>query len=309
MRATAMARTEPQGLSPAWKAVFLALLMPLAVGCSALPRAAIRERLLNETGRVAVYIGDSTEEGSWDIRGDEIFAAGDSISLFILAELLACAEAGKLSLDDRLPLAVKEDRNEEPPADENVALRGPMSFLTSVKEISLRDLALLMMSEGDVRATNLLLDRLGIANVNARAQALGTVRTLVTRKLGHAAPPENYTCARDLVAVWRVLADPNGPWPGVRVAAARLLRLSRSEDRNLAAGLAASDLRVSYDGDSPNRGTLVHCSGVLYLPGRQIAVALMGEGFDNKRTGAVLMADISRILHAHYDEETRRGQR
>jgi len=308
MPTTTTARAGSEGLSIAFLAGLSILLMLSAGGCSSLPHAAIRERLLNEVGRVSVYIGDTTDEGSWDIRGDEAFAAGDSISLFILAELLACAEAGTLSLDDRLVLNAREGQSEESAMEENVDLRGPMSFLTSVKEISLRDLALLMMSEGDVRATNLLLDKLGIANVNARAQALGASRTLVSRKLGHAAPPENYTCARDLVAVWRVLADPDGPWPGVREMAAKLLRLSRSANRNLAAGLAASDLRVSYDGDSPNRGALVHCSGVLYLPGRQITVALMGEGFDNKRTGEFLMADISRILHAYYDEEARRGQ-
>jgi len=309
MRATVRVRTGSVGLSVAWLLGSVVLLVLLAGGCGALPRAAVEERLKNGAGRVAVSIGDSTDEGSWDIRGGEAFAAGDSISLFVLAELLARADAGDVSLDERLPLILEERQEGASPTDRQVILRGPTSFLTSVKEISLRDLALLMMSEGDVRATNLLLDRLGLANVNARAQALGAVRTLVARKLGHTSPPENYTCARDLVAVWRVLTDPEAPWPGVREAAADLLRLSRSADRSLSVGLAASDLRVSYDGDSPSRGALVHCSGVLYLPGRQMAVAMMGEGFDSTRAGEDLIEDISRILHAYYDEEARRGHR
>jgi len=277
-------------------------------GCQAVPRAAIEARLRNCVGRVSVSVGDATEDGAWDIRGCEAFAAGDSISLFVLAELLARADSGDLSLDERLPLL--DEALERRTADgRRIKLRGPTSFLSSVKELSLRDLALLMMSEGDVRGTNRLIDRLGLENINARAQAIGTERTSIARKLGHAAPPENYTCARDIVAVWRMLTDPESSWPGMREMAAEILSCSRSPARSLPVRLAASDLRISYDGDSPGRKAIVHCSGVLYLPGRQMVVAVMGEGSAGVREGEDLVADISHILHAHYEEEARRDNR
>jgi len=94
-----------------------------------------------------------------------------------------------------------------------------------------------------------------------------------------------------------------------KAALAAVLRASRSSGRVVKDGLAASDLRISYDGDSPGRAALVHASGVLYVPGSRIAVAVLGENMRSTRSGEELAERIAKIIHARHEEEARVASR
>jgi beta-lactamase class A len=275
------------------------------LGCQPLPRAEVVEHLSRVNGRVSVTVRDVATGEGWDLRGDEPFAAGDTITVFVLSELFRQVEAGTASLDERLSLAGEPSGPREGPGTR----LGLLSTLHSVTEMSVGDLAVLALSQGDPTAVNLLIDRLGLENVNSTAQALGAERTRIERKLGYSAPPENYTTARDLVTAWRALAGGEDYSARTRNTVASVLRASRISGRQVSAGLAAADLRISFDGDSPGRAALVHGSGVLYLPGIRMAVAVLGENLDSQRAGEEMVERVAQIIHTRHEEEVRRAAR
>ncbi len=296
---------------------FAVLALAGFAGCWAGPRSRVNDHLERARGRVAVSVNEIGGEESWDIRGDAPFAAGDSIALFVLAEIFRQIEAGELDLDERIAVngaqandAAAACESRGPARD---ATRGVLAVLSSVKEFSLRDLVLIMLADGDATATNLLLDRVGPENVNRTAKALGARRTLIARKLGRVAPPENYTTANDLVAIWGALTRGSGEGETfsdeTRAGIAEVLRASRTRKRTVSEGLSAADLRLAYDGDSPARGVLVHGSGILYMADRWIAVAVAGEGFESTRAGELTVAEVSQIVHAHYERASRHARR
>jgi len=115
---------------------------------------------------------DGREDG-----GDRVVPAASTIKLFVASAFWRSA------LDP-------SERIEVPAVPWSVAdrLAGP---------VTLGDCALLMLAFSDNAATNVLLERLGLAAVNEEAGRLGCERTEV-RRLMMAEGPENVTCARDL---------------------------------------------------------------------------------------------------------------
>ncbi|MCA1696601.1 MAG: class A beta-lactamase-related serine hydrolase, partial [Actinobacteria bacterium] len=132
-----------------------------------------------ETELVALFDAQGSEVflHARDLRGErEIGIEPDSpvvlASVFkipILLELAKQADEGRLSLTDRIRVD---------PQDRVMGSTGMSAMLDEV-ELSLRDLALLMMSVSDNTATDVLLERVGLVAVNETLQSLGLKETRV----------------------------------------------------------------------------------------------------------------------------------
>ncbi len=283
----------------------------LSLGCASLAQKEVMRELSGARGRVSVAVAQlgsaagAEETDGWNIGGAEPFAAGETVAVFVLTELFRQVEDGKVSLDERIEVDCETRDDVSSPATRP----GLLASLRSVGEISLRDLAVLALAYGDATAVNLLIDRLGLQNINDTARALGAKGTRIERKLGYRAPPENYTTANDLIAVWSNLAYGDAYTARTRESIEDLLRASRNPIRHLGPELAASDVRVSLDGDSPGRAVTVHASGVLYLPSEKLALAVMGEQFDNQRYGQDLAFRVAQIVYTCHGKEVCRAAR
>jgi beta-lactamase class A len=249
-----------------------------------------------------VALSDELGAHEWDLRGDEPFAAGDTLSLFILLELLHQVDSGEVDLGDSVAVPASAARA----YGDRGAMRGILASLDSVKSLSLRDVAILMMAEGDVVAMNLAIDKLGFEAVGSRAAKCGAMRTVICRRPGVAAPPENYTCAKDVAAVWKALTIGSTLSPDIREEAAKILRASRTRSRVVPGNLSSADIRISYDGDSPGRSAVVHASGVIHLPEGPLMFAILGENMQSIRDGEDVMSRVAQMVHDHYENESLR---
>ena len=93
-----------------------------------------------------------------------MFPQASSIKIAVLAELYRQAQAGKLKLTDLYTVQ----------ANDLVPDSYIMGGLTpGVTRITLRDLATMMVAVSDNSATNVLIDRVGMENVNALMDSLG----------------------------------------------------------------------------------------------------------------------------------------
>jgi len=105
-------------------------------------------------------------------RGDEPFPTASLIKVPILVALFDEVEKGNISLDDRVRV-LKVDK---------VPGSGMLQHFHDGLEVTIGDLAMLMITISDNTATNMLLDRVPMRRVWEKMEALGLPRTKVHSK-------------------------------------------------------------------------------------------------------------------------------
>jgi beta-lactamase class A len=125
-------------------------------------------------GVMGVAILDLTSGRNFFLHGDEVFPQASSIKIAVLAELYRQAQTGKLKLSDLYTVN----------AADLVQDSDIMNGLTpGVTRITNRDLATTMVAVSDNAAANVLIDHVGMDNVNAMLESLGLHQTRLRRKM------------------------------------------------------------------------------------------------------------------------------
>jgi beta-lactamase class A len=125
-------------------------------------------------GVMGIAIVDLTNGRDYSLHANDVFPQASSIKICVLAELYRQAQAGKLKLTDMYTMN----------AADLVQDSDIMGGLTpGVTKITLRDLATMMVAVSDNSATNVLIDRVGMENVNAFLGSLGLHNTRLRRKM------------------------------------------------------------------------------------------------------------------------------
>jgi len=114
-------------------------------------------------------------KGAFDLSANDglIVSSASIIKVPILVEAMSQVSAGALSLDKEYVLA-DEDR---------VRGSGVMRYLHTGAVLTLKDLLTLMIIVSDNTATNIVIDTVGIDNVNRRLKDMGYCQTALQRKM------------------------------------------------------------------------------------------------------------------------------
>src|ERR1700727_2029991 len=118
----------------------------------------------NLNGVMGLAIKDLTSNEIFLLHGDEVMPQASSIKIAVLANLYLQAQQGKLKLTDEY-IVRKEDL-----VDGSDIMLG---LTPGVTRLTLRDLATMMVAVSDNSATNVLIQRVGMENVNAMLDLLG----------------------------------------------------------------------------------------------------------------------------------------
>jgi len=125
-------------------------------------------------GVMGVAIVDFTDGRAILKNADRVFPTASSIKIAVLLELYHQEQSGKAKLSD-VYLFDPKDLVE----DSQI-----MAGLTpGVTRVTNRDLAQFMVTASDNAATNVLIDRVGMENVNATLRSLDLTRTTLRRKM------------------------------------------------------------------------------------------------------------------------------
>jgi beta-lactamase class A len=128
----------------------------------------------NLDGVMGVAIVDLSDGHKYLLHANDAFAQASSIKICVLAELYRQAQQGKLKLTDLYTVN----------AADLVQDSDIMGGLTpGVTRVTLRDLATMMVAVSDNSATNVLIDRVGMDNVNAFLKTQGLHETKLRRKM------------------------------------------------------------------------------------------------------------------------------
>jgi len=128
----------------------------------------------NLDGVLGVAILDLTTGQKYLLHADEVLPTASSIKIAILAEFYRQVQQGKLKFTDLYTLQ----------SSDIVGGSGVAGALTpGVTRLTLRDVAALMISVSDNSAANIIVDRIGMENVNALLDSLGLTHTRLRRKM------------------------------------------------------------------------------------------------------------------------------
>src|SRR5688572_22443215 len=166
----------------------------------------LAQRVEQEMSSVAAVSGvailDLQTGRELSIQGDEVFPTASTIKIHILAQLFSRAEAGELNLSRRIPIVP--------------ALHAPgsgvLTYLDDTEQLTVRNLATLMIIVSDNTATNLCIDWATPEGTNAMLQHVGLEKTRLRRKMqDHQAVlkgDENTATPREIVMFLKELHQP-----------------------------------------------------------------------------------------------------
>ena len=125
-------------------------------------------------GVMGVAIEDLVSGRKYLLHADDVFPQASSIKIAVLAELYRQAQQRKLKLTDVYTVKTSDLVPDSP----------IMNGLTpGVTKITLGDLATMVVAVSDNSATNVLIDRVGMENVNSLLDSLGLTHTRLRRKM------------------------------------------------------------------------------------------------------------------------------
>jgi beta-lactamase class A len=246
-------------------------------------------------GVLGVAVEDLTNGDHFFLHEDEVFAQASSIKITLLANLYLQAQQGKLKLTD---LYTVQTSDLVPDSD-------IMNGLTpGVTRITLRDLATMMVAVSDNAATNVLIDRVGMPNVNAMLDSLGLTHTRLRRKMMdlEAAKQgrENISTPREMMTLLDAIH--RGKVLNKESTADFFKMLSTNKASFIPRDLPA-DLKIA---NKPGELEAVrNDSGVVFVEGRPYVICVMTGYLRNERDGEEAITKISLETWRMFDRLSR----
>jgi beta-lactamase class A len=246
-------------------------------------------------GVMGVAIEDLTTGDHFFLHNDEVFAQASSIKITVLANLYLQAQQGKLKLTDLYTV-----QSSDLVPDSYI-----MNGLTpGVTRVTLRDLATMMVAVSDNSATNVLVDRVGMQNVNAMLDSLGLTHTRLRRKMMdlQAAKEgrENISTPREMMTLLDAIY--HGKVLNKESTEDFFKVLSTNKDSWIPLDLPA-DLKIA---NKPGALEAVrNDSGIVFVEGRPYVICVMTAFLRNEREGEEAISRVSLATWQMFDRLSR----
>jgi beta-lactamase class A len=242
-------------------------------------------------GRAAVVLHEPAAGGRLAINEAALFPAASIIKLAVLWAFYRMAEAGAIDAGERIEL----------PAQQRAGGTGVLSALDPGLRLTWRDVATLMITVSDNTATNLLIDRLTMARVNAEMAQLGLIHTRLRRRMMDSESAhlglENETTAGETASLLGHLLNSAAISAPARQAILDIMKRQQLNDR-LSRAWPEETIFAHKTGSLPGRAE--HDAGILFAGERQVIVVVLTDGAGDAGAGPDLCAEVGRLVLAHY---------
>ncbi len=230
----------------------------------------VRDGLADLPGVAGFCLQDLATRDTMGWHEQEVFPVASTIKIPILVTLLDRAEKGELDLQERIALT----------PEVLVPGSGVLTYLEGPLDLSVLDIAQLMIMVSDNTATNLCIDWAGMDATNALMGSLGLSQTRIRRKMQDhesvARNEENVSTPAEAVGLMRALYEGRPSSAVAEQALAILKKPNRGPiERAMEAGVAVSN--------KPGGMERVRCdAGIVWLQRHPYALALMSKfGMEN----------------------------
>jgi beta-lactamase class A len=271
----------------------------ILAGASESPARAQVEQIMKASGAeigVAFQMLDGSQE--LFLNADQSFHAASTMKVPVMIELFAQIHAGKIKLDDQLPIknefkslmddsAYTLDSGDDSDADvyKAIGTSWPISQLCEA-----------MITKSSNLATNLIIEKLGVDNIRARVHLLGADGMQVLRGVEDSkafqAGKNNTTTARGLLILLKAIEDNQAGDPD---SCKQMLEILKRQTFNEAipSGLPAGTVVAHKTGEITGAH---HDAAIVFAPKPFIMVILL-KGINNRDESSKVMGDITRAIY------------
>lgn len=240
-------------------------------------------------GAMGIFIKDLNTGQTFGVNADTVFPQASSIKIPILIELMRQAQAGKINLAERVEI------HRAKLVDGSGVLQ---FFAEGGSAISWHDVAVLMVVLSDNSATNLIIEREGMGNVNQMLSGLGLDKTMLVRKMMDSAAEEvdreNRSTPRQMATLVEELNG--GKLLDTEHTKMALEILEYPKDSPLRAGVQAGIMVAEKPGSLEG----AQCdTGVVLLPGRPYIISVM-TAF-NGASGDAAITEVSARVFGYFN--------
>ena len=137
-------------------------------------RLAVEEAIAGSSGDMGVAIKHVESGEGLIVNGNRSYPMASTSKVAILVELFNQVDEGKIRLDEMVSLG---------PLDLHRGSGQLRRFIVPGVSLSIENLAFLMMRISDNSATDMVLERVGIENVNRRLASLGVTELVINRNI------------------------------------------------------------------------------------------------------------------------------
>lgn len=230
-----------------------------------------------------------------DINSTEAFRSASIIKVPLLAALFWLSERGELDWQETLPL---RDNDRTPGS-------GILRELHTGLDLTLQDLAVLMIALSDNTATNMLIDRVGVEPVQRFLHLLGFHHTTLQRKMYDFAAAEqgreNLCCAAEIADLlkWMAMGEIRAVDSSLLVSSSgceQMLNIMRKQlYRDQIPALLPDEAKVANKtGEISGHH---HDSAVVWTPTGCYTLVVLTRGFEHRRVAAPFIAHLSLMVY------------
>lgn len=260
-------------------------------------RATVADVERHLDGVLGVAILDLTTGRKLEVHADEVFPQASSIKIAVLAELYHQSEHARSGAAGKAELADRYVVNAADLVPDSDILGG---LTPGVTQLTNRDLATMMVAVSDNAATNVLIDRVGLANVNALMEGQGLLQTRLRRKMmdlrAAAEGRENVSTPREMMTLLERLY--RGRIVGEPLLADFFQVLATHKDSWLPRDLP-DDVRIA---NKPGALEGVrNDSGIVFLKDRPYVICVMTTYLASERAGEEAISAISAAAFGTFD--------
>ncbi|MFZ3579196.1 serine hydrolase [Virgibacillus sp. DJP39] len=252
-----------------------------------LMKSTVYELIHDEIDHFSIYI--QTDDGDIAINAYEPKRAASTIKLPILIEAYRQIDANALQPDS---LVYIEN-------DMKTGGSGVISYLTNSNVFSYKNLLELMIIVSDNTASNIILNKIGMENVNDFVSSVGCTHTRIGRKFMDYKDPlhDNYTSARDMVEFLRLIENDNDILTDTSKKEIKKILLDQQTNHKIPRYAEQSDseklLIYHKTGELPG---IEHDVALLTYQDKKVYMSLLSEGWSNNGTGNDYLAAIGKTV-------------
>ena len=248
-------------------------------------------------GVLGYAIKDLSTGESFYRNADLVFPTASSIKLAVLLELVRQDQERTLSLDEKHTIR----HSELPMADTDPILH---MLGDGTATMTLDDLATFMVVLSDNGATNILIDRVGMANVNAGIARLGLTQTHLRRRMididAARQGNENVSTPRELATLLEKVKT--GQALDAAHTKAYLDRIGLPKQSMFNQALP-STVRIE---DKPGELDAVRCdAGIIEVAGHPFVITVMTSYLGSNDDGERAVKVVARLAYDHFDRLSR----
>lgn len=250
------------------------------------------EKIISQVeGNVCINFYDLNKNNGFSINGDKKVLSASMIKLLILVELMKKISENKFSLSDSIMIANFMKTGGD----------GVLKELNTGHHFTLKELATLMIIVSDNQATNILIDFLGMENINLLGKELGLKESFLGRKMmdieARKKGYDNYTCADDISSLLKLIYQEKL----INKEASQLMLdiLLRQQQGERLQRYLPSDIKIAHKcGDLDN---LENDGGIIWLGDRAYILVVLTNGMPNLQCKQTI-GKISKFVYDKMEE-------